>query len=237
MAVDAASFEILGSAFARDESSVYLIMSAKFKSLKGADPVSFRALGGSYGVDATQAWHRDKPLRLKERDGSLTKFRELAPGFAADGKVIIKETKVRSEPAPFDLSRAVARVLTYDRWVGEDIATTVDGRTYLLADGQTKWVELGPVNIDMLHRIVAADTAVGKHHFLSDGVKVFWRGLEVTGADPRTAKALSRDVVADAHACFVGSRKLPFAPHELAFLTNQLFAGHEDVFIGHDGVF
>lgn len=235
--VDAESFEILGPAYARDTAAVYLILDTKLKPLKGADPATFRALGESYGVDAARAWYRDKPLRLKKGNGSLSKFRELARSIATDGALLYRETKVWSERAPFDWSRASARVLTHDPWVGEDIAASDGTRAYLLADGESNWVELGAVDIDKLQKIDTADAAVGKHRFLSDGVRVFWRGVELSGADPQTAKALSRDTLVDRTASFVGPRKLPFAPHELAFLDDQFFAGHGEVFIGPDGIY
>jgi hypothetical protein len=97
---DAASFETLNWAFAKDKNQVYLADTV----IESADPLTFEALGSFYGKDAQNAYAMDQVLSGVDLDTFRSQY---LSEFARDqSQLIFRGEKVSTlEPAAYDFSR------------------------------------------------------------------------------------------------------------------------------------
>ena len=95
LSVDAGSFELLSSAFAKDKDTVFEVLASKLKPITKADPGTFRAIGEAHGEDGAIGWWRGKAIRGSQVPGLV----ELDPHHARDGKRIFHgKSKLSFEP-------------------------------------------------------------------------------------------------------------------------------------------
>lgn len=207
LSVDASSFELLSSTFAKDKDGVFEILASKLKPVPKADPRNFRAIGQAHGEDAATGWWRGKAIRGSQVPGLV----ELDPHHARDGKRIFHGKSKLSFKPKLPLHHDRIRLIPARETNAINLCELVllDGERAVYADPRYSNHDIGWHRFDSSAVASLRFLEGGERTWVTDGSRLFWRGRTVTDLEERTPEVLSDAVVRIGGSVFVGPAPAP----------------------------
>lgn len=204
------SFEILSDHYARDAQRVFFIMPTKLKPIKDADPVTFVALLGQHGRDASTAYLRDKRLRMA-KGTTPADLRSYGHVYATDGtNVLFVQDKIEPPPG-VDLTAPATRL----RWFDQN---EVNAPPFALTDGAAVWVRLNSgrdgwtllagADFDKVAPLHGHQAPLYRTQFARDANHVWFNGTVIAGADAARARNLGGALIACDEKVWCGATPL-----------------------------
>ncbi len=218
VALDRASFQVLSPCYLRDRHRVYLVMDSKLKPLAGADAASFAAIGVAHGRDQSAAWFRDKKMRLS-KGGTLAAFRELAPAFATDGRMLYNGTQQEKLPARLSVNWTAARLIVLgDSEISCPLLALDDGAQVLVRQTDWHWMALPGAAFDSLVPLEPAPLNRNAG-YLHDAHHVWYLDQRLTGVSPKDAHLIGARTLACGQQVYSGAHLTPLHADALRFVA------------------
>ena len=244
--IDAAAFNVLSDSYARDADTIYLIMDTKLKPIKAADASSFAARGDNHGVDAQNAWFRDRRMRLP-KGTPPTKLRSLGHVYATDGAFLYFTNDKLTAPDGIDLTSPSLRLRWFDdNEINMPQIILTDGTAVWasLRHGSERWAQLDKADFDTVEPVPTRPRETWRVPYLRDVRTVWYRGTPVPGADPKPVTIHADDLLTDGERLWHQARPMAETVDQVAFVDRYTQRGdsrlggvvlhHGDTLVFHD---